>query len=226
MLSEKELKFLADNTSFWGKLSVQEKKEIENCAFGASYKKGAKIYGSNKECLGLVLIETGQLRAFIESSDGKEITLYRLLTYDMCILSASCMMKNISFEINIEAEKDTRVLILPTNCFNRLSESNPAVKSFQLELVSSRFSEVMWIFEQYVFGSAAKRLASFLVNISLIEDTDTLSLTHEFIANDIGTAREVITRLLKHFSDDGIVSVTRGTIKIENMLRLEEISNR
>jgi len=225
MLSKNELDFFAKNTVFWDKLSSQEQKEIESCAFLATYKKGSKIYGSHKECLGLVLIQTGQLRAFIDSADGKEISLYRLLTYDTCILSASCMMKNINFEINIEAEKDTTVFVLPTKCYNKLNEINSAVKNFSLALISTRFSEVMWVFEQYVFGSAAKRLACFLIEQSNIENSDTLNMTHEFIANDIGTAREVITRLLKHFSNDGIVSGTRGIIKIENRVELQKLCN-
>jgi len=223
MLNKTELQYFAENTTFWNKLSLYEQKEIENCAFAVTYKKGSKIYGSNKECLGLVLIEDGQIRSFIDSPEGKEISLYRLLKYDTCILSASCMMKNISFEVNIEAEKDTRVLVLPTHCFNKLNEENLAVKNFSLELVSARFSEVMWVFEQYVFGSAAKRLACFLLEQTNIEQSDSLNVTHEFIANDIGTAREVITRLLKHFSNDGILSSSRGIIKIENLNQLKKI---
>lgn len=225
MLTKNQLEYFAENTVFWNKLSVEEQEEIERCAFLSSYKKGEKIYGSSKECLGLVLIETGQLRAFIDSPDGKEISLYRLLQYDTCIMSASCMMKNISFEINIEAEKDTEVIVLPVKCYNVLNNSNFAVKNFSLDLISTRFSEVMWVFEQYVFGSAAKRLACFLLEQSNIERSDSLNMTHEFIANDIGTAREVITRLLKHFANDGIVSSTRGTIKIEKRSELQKLCN-
>ncbi len=225
MLLQHEIEFFSQNMSFWNKLTEPEKREIISCGFFTSYKKGAKIYGSEKECLGLVLIEDGQIRTFIDSQEGKEITLYRLLKYDSCILSASCMIKNISFNINIEAEKDTRVFVLPSVCFNKLSEQNIAVKNFSLELVSARFSEVMWVFEQYVFGSAASRLACFLSEHSNLEGSDELNITHEFIANDIGTAREVITRLLKHFANDGIVSLSRGAIRIENRRKLEELCN-
>ncbi len=223
MLTHEEIVFFSENIPFWRKLTKQEQNEIENNAFLTTYKKGTKLYGSSKECLGLVLVKTGQLRAFIDSPEGKEISLYRLLSFDTCILSASCMMKNINFEINIEAEKDTSVFVLPTYFFNKISESNMNVKNFSLELVSARFSEVMWVFEQYVFGSAAKRLACFLIEQSALENSDTLTLTHEFIANDLGTAREVITRLLKHFSNDELVSLSRGSIRIENRKSLEKL---
>lgn len=221
MLNQNDIDYLSENISFWNKLTQAEKLEVQSCGFWTTYKKGTKVYGSDKECLGLVFIGEGQVRAFIDSSEGKEITLYRLLKYDVCIMSASCMMKNVDFKINLEAEKDTKIFVIPTKCFNKLNEQNTFVKSFSLDIITTRFSDVMWIFEQYVFGSVAKRLACFLSEQMYLENTKTLNITHEFIANDIGTAREVITRLLKHFADDGIVSLSRGSIEIKDMKRLE-----
>lgn len=223
MLSENEILYLEKHLSFWNKLSDLEKKEIGKCAFKAVYPKGKSLYSGSEECLGLVLIESGQLRSFITSKEGKEISLFRLLSYDICILSASCMIKNINFDVNIEAEKESALYIIPIRCFNKISEENPVVKTFALELVSARFSDVMWVFEQYVFGSAAQRLAGFLIEQSQLEETDTLNLTHEYIANDLGTAREVITRLLKHFASDGLVTLSRGAIKIEDIEALKQL---
>lgn len=224
MLTENEMAYLGKHLTFWKELSTDERNDIKKCAFSVAYPKGKTLYGGlGHECLGLVLIESGQLRAFIASQDGKEISLYRLLELDICILSASCMIKNMNFDITIELEKDSRIYIIPTACFNRISEKNVAVKNFALELVSARFSDVMWVFEQYVFGSAAQRLAGFLVEQSQLEGTDTLAITHEFIANDLGTAREVITRLLKHFAGDGMVSLARGTVTIENLEKLKKL---
>lgn len=221
MLSENDLKFFSENISFWSSLSDKEKKEIQELSYRTGYKSSELIYSSDSECLGLVLVLSGQLRAFIDSDEGKQITLYRLLDYDVCIMSASCKIKNFNAAISIKSEKPTQVIILPMTLFKTLDETNIAVKDFALEHMSASFSEVMWVFEQYVFGSAAKRLACFLREHSSLEGTDTLELTHEFIANDIGTAREVVTRLLKHFASDGIVSLARGSIKIENRKKLE-----
>lgn len=224
-MNQQELQYLAKHLSFWNHLGAAEKSDAEACAFVAAYPKGRKLYGGNKECLGLVLVESGQLRAFINSKDGKEISLYRLLSMDVCILSASCMIKNMNFDINIEAEKDSRLHVLPTDCFNRLSNGNIFVKNFALELMSARFSEVMWVFDQYVFGTAAGRLAGFLLEQSKLQETDALKITHEAVANDLGTAREVVTRLLKHFVTDGMVSVGRGTIQILNRNKLEGLDD-
>lgn len=223
-MNQQEREYLAKHLSFWRHLSDAEKADAESCIFAAGYTKGRKLYGGNKECLGLVLVESGQLRAFITSREGKEISLYRLLSMDVCILSASCMIKNLNFDINIEVEKDSRLFVLPTDCFNRLSNRNIAVKNFALELMSARFSEVMWVFDQYVFGTAAGRLARFLLEQSTLDNSDTLRITHEAIANDLGTAREVVTRLLKHFATDGVVSLGRGTIQILKRNKLEELS--
>ena len=223
MLDKNELGFLSENLSSWGNLTDEQKREVESCAFVASYEKGKKLYGEKKECLGLVLIKSGQLRSFITSKDGKEIGLYRLLSLDVCILTASCMIRNINFDINVEVEKEAVVFVIPTVCFNKLSEGNAYVKNFTLELVSARFSEVMWVFDQYVFGTAAGRLASFLLNQANLEGTDMLKITHEYIANDLGTAREVITRLLKHFSSEGLVELGRGSVTVLNKAKLAEI---
>lgn len=221
MLSEIDLKFFSDNISFWNSLSEKEKREVQALSYRTNYESGELIYSSDSECLGLVLVISGQLRAYIDSEEGKQITLYRLLDYDVCIMSASCKIKNFNAAISIKSEKPTQVIILPMRVFKTLDETNIEVKDFALEHMSASFSEVMWVFEQYVFGSAAKRLACFLREHSSLEGTDTLELTHEFIANDLGTAREVVTRLLKHFASDGIVSLSRGSIKIDNRKKLE-----
>jgi len=224
MLTKNESAYLSEHLIFWDKLSKAEQAEIENCAFTTTYPKGKVFYSGTKECLGLILLESGQLRAFISSKDGKAISLYRLLSLDICILSTSCMIKNLNFDISFEMEKESKVYVIPTACFNKISENNATVKNFSLELISARFSEVMWIFDQYVFSSAAQRLAGFLLDQAQLEASDTLNITHEFIANDLGTAREVVTRLLKHFATDGVVTLSRGAIKIEDYEKLKEFS--
>ena len=223
MLSESEKAYLAKHLSFWKDLTKTQQELTAQNAFSATYPKGKRILGGSQECAGLILIKEGQLRAFITSPGGKEISLYRLLTYDVCILSASCMIKNMNFDINVEVEKDCEAIVVPTAFFNDLSEKNIVVKDFSLELISARFSEVMWVFDQYVFGSAAQRLAGFLLQQAQLDQTDELKVTHEFIANDLGTAREVVTRLLKHFARDEVVSLSRGTITLKNYEALEKL---
>ena len=191
-----------------------EVKLIERC-----YGQGQNIH-NGEDCTGLLLVKNGQLRSFILSESGKEITLFRLFERDVCILSSSCMMRNITFDIHIEAEKNSEILIMPAGVFKQLSDANPAVKDFQTEIISARLSDVMWVMEQVVFMSMDKRLATFLLEQSSIEGSDELTITHETIARNMGTAREVVSRMLKYFENEGLVALTRGRITLTDRKRL------
>jgi CRP/FNR family transcriptional regulator len=160
-------------------------------------------------------------KKFVEGESGKEITLYRLFERDVCIFSASCMMKNIAFDIFIEVEKVTEAYLIPTAAFRKLSTESLPVQVFTNNLMASRFSEVMWIMEQALFMSFDKRLANFLLEQVTIEEKDTLEITHEKIANHLGTAREVVTRMLKYFQNEGMVTLNRGMIEILDVKKLE-----
>ncbi len=189
-----------------------------------SIKKGTVLHRSDEDCLGLLLIQSGQLRAFISSEEGKEITVYRLFERDVCLFSASCIMKNIQFDLTITAEKDTEAWLIPLDVYKTLSARYAAVTNYTNELMSARFTEVMWLMEQILFQSFDKRLASFLLEESAIEGTSTLSLTHEKIASHLGTAREVVTRMLRYFQSEGAVRLSRGTIEIVDEKKLQAIS--
>ena len=133
-------------------------------------------------------------------------------------------MRNITFDIHVEAEKNSEIMIMPASVFKQLSDSNPAVKSFEAEIVSARLSDVMWVIEQVVFMSMDKRLAVFLLEQSAIEETDDLAITHEVIARNLGTAREVVSRMLKYFESEGLVSLSRGKITLVSRSGLMDYS--
>ena len=158
------------------------------------------------------------------SPEGREITLYRLFDHDICLFSASCVMPNIQFEVIIETEKDCELWILPSCLFKDLMEESVAVANYANQLIASRFSEVMWLMEQIMWKSFDKRLAAFLLEESALEDTDSLKITHEKIANHMGTAREVVTRMLRWFQSEGLVKLNRGTVDILDAARLTELS--
>jgi CRP/FNR family transcriptional regulator len=186
---------------------------------------GESMASASENCSGLFLLQSGQVRAYITSENGKEITLYRLFERDVCIFSATCMMKNITFDIFIEVEKETIAYLIPTIAFRKLSKDSLAVQAFTNELMASRFSEVMWIMEQALFVSFDKRLASFLLEQMNINESRTLVITHEKIANHMGTAREVVTRMLKYFQSEGLVSLKRGAIEILDQKKMEQWGN-
>ena len=174
---------------------------------------------------GLLLIKSGQLRAYVLSDEGREITIYRLFDMDMCLFSASCLLNSIQFEVMIEAEKDTDLWIIPAEVYKSIMKESAAVANYTNELMAARFSDVMWLIEQVMWKSLDKRVAAFLLEEAAIEESSELKITHEVIANHLGTHREVITRMLRYFQSEGMVKLSRGTIIILEKSKLETLQN-
>ena len=208
----------------WNKLSPEHKERLTSAAELLKAKAGTTVHNGSMDCLGLLLIRSGQLRVYTLSSEGREITLYRLFDHDICLFSASCVMPNIQFDVIIDAEKDSEMWVLPSCLFKDLMEESAVVANYANQLISSRFSEVMWLMEQIMWKSFDKRLASFLLEESALEGSSSLKITHEKIANHMGTAREVVTRMLRYFQGEGMVKLTRGTVEILDEDRLEALS--
>ncbi len=207
----------------WEKITNTERKILQESASKRMAPKGTILHSGSADCLGLFVILSGQLRAFILSDEGKEVTIYRLFERDICLFSASCMMASIQFDITIEAEKDTEFWIIPADVYKKLMEESAVIANYTNQIMASRFSEVMWFIEQIMWKSFDKRLATFLLEESILEQSDTLKITHEKIANHMGTAREVVTRMLKHFQQDGLVNLMRGEIHITDRNSLESL---
>ena len=214
----------AEYLPFWNKLTEEQKQRIANVIEFRQYKKGTHIHDSSADCLGLVAVRSGQLRAYILSEDGREITISRLTQYDVSLLSASCVMPDMQFNVMIDAEKDSEFWSIPACMFKNLVDESLAVSNYSRNLLSGNFSELMWLMEQIMWKSFDKRLAAFLLEESRLEETTQLKITHEKIANHRGTAREVVTRMLRYFQSEGMVTLTRGTIEIADEERLEILS--
>lgn len=207
----------------WDKLTESQRQLVSSSIVPRTLGKGAVLHDGSAECAGLVLIKSGQLRAYILSEDGREITLYRLLDRDICLFSASCVMRSVQFEIMIAAEKDSEVYILPPYIFKKIMDESAPLANYVNELMATRFSEVMWLIEQIMWKSVDKRLANFLLEESTLEDSKELKLTHEAIANHLGTAREVVTRMLRYFQNEGYVRLARGTVEITDRDGMEAL---
>lgn len=216
-------KFLSRHLSFYDELTPAQRAHFNDSLQVQSLVKGTEILNHQKHCQGMMLVKSGQLRAYIVSDNGKEITLYRLLAGDSCVMSASCVLKNINFSISLSVEKDSVIYLVPPSPYSKLMEDSPVVNKFTLDMMSSRFSDVMWIMEQVAFSSMAKRIASSLLEYSSLEQSDYILTTHENIARDVGTAREVISRMLKYFESEGAIELSRGAILIKSYGKLEEI---
>jgi len=209
----------------WGQLEPMQQLRLSGSAQPRLIRQGTVIHRGSADCVGLLLLRSGQLRAYILSDEGREITIYRLFERDICLLSASCIMNSIQFEITIEAEKDTEVLIIPPDVYKEVMEQSAPIANYTREIMSSRFSDAMWLIEQVMWKSMDKRLAAFLLEESALEGTSQLSITHEKIGNHMGTAREVVTRMLRYFQSDGMVRLTRGKVELLDQGKLSELAD-
>lgn len=199
---------------FFDRLPPEQQRQLEQGAVRRRVSKGALLHNGAEDCLGLLLMISGQLRAFIRSDEGKEVTIYRLFERDLCLFSASCIMRNIQFDVTITAERDTEFWLIPADLYKGLMECSAPVANYTNEVMASRFSEVMWLVEQVMWRSFDRRLADFLLQESALEESDTLRITHEAIAAHLGTAREVVTRMLRYFQSEGLVALSRGTVQL------------
>lgn len=209
----------------WNKLTASQQERILGGLMERRVSKGTVIHNGSMDCTGLLLVRSGQLRAYILSDEGREITIYRLFDRDMCLFSASCIMRSIQFEVTIETEKDTELWIIPAEIYQSIMEESAPVSNYTNELMATRFSDVMWLMEQVMWKSLDKRVAAFLLEEMSIEGTDQLKITHETIANHLGSHREVITRMLRYFQNEGMVKLSRGMIEITDAEKLEELND-
>ena len=198
----------------FSQLTPQQQKMVLDYTAIRTVPAGTVVHNGAVECTGFLLVRSGQLRAYTLSEEGREVTIYRLFDHDCCLFSAACIMSSLQFEVIIETEKDSEIFIIPPSVYQKLMNESLPVSKYTNDLMASRFSEVMWLMEQIMWKSFDKRLAAFLVEESGIEGTTLLKVTHEKIANHMGTAREVVTRMLRYFQGEGLVKLSRGTIEI------------
>ena len=207
----------------WDKLAPGHQEMLLDNLTERNIKKGTVIHNGDMDCTGLLLVRSGQLRAYILSAEGREITVYRLFDRDLCLFSASCMMRSVQFDITIQAEKDTR--LIPAEVYRQVMEQSAPAANYTNEVMAARFSEVMWLMEQVMWKSLDKRVAAFLLAEAAIEGTLLLRLTHEAIANHLGTHREVVTRMLRYFQSEGMVRLSRGAVEIMDEKKLAALGN-
>ena len=224
-MNRQELVELFENTfPFWNKLSESDKETFIRSSQHVHFKKGTNIHDGN-ECTGVILIKSGSLRLYLLSEDGKEVTLYRLFPGDMCMLSASCVLENITFDVFVDSEENSECIVVGGCAYEDINRRIPEAKIFTQEVALSRFSDVMWVMQQILFMSMDKRLAIFLLDEASKDGSDTVKLTHEQIAKYMGSAREVVSRMLKYFASEGIISYSRSDgIKILDKKRLRDLT--
>lgn len=211
------------NFPFWNDLEEADREFLCQNSTSVTFPKGSNAHDSSA-CSGVFFVRSGCLRVYIMSEDGKDVTLYRLHEGEMCMLSASCVIQSITFDVFVDAEEDSHCIVISGPAFAEIADKNANIKIFSLELAVSRFSDVMWVMQQILFMSVDKRLAIFLIDEANRRNTDTIELTHEQIARYMGSAREVVSRMLKYFANEDLVEVSRKGVKITNKNRLRELT--
>jgi len=213
----------ADYFPIWNKLNADQQNRILSVTDLQKVKSGTVLHDGSPDCLGMLVVRSGQLRAYMLSEEGREITICRFFEMDICLFSASCVMPNMQFDIFIEAEKDTEFWVVPACLFQNLMDESIVIANYARNLITGHFSELMWLMEQIMWKSFDKRLAAFLLEEAALEETNSLKITHEKIANHMGTAREVVTRMLRYFQSEGMVRLTRGSVDITDAAKLRKL---
>lgn len=225
MLTTEESIVFQSLIPFWTKLKEEEQKSLLKETITRKYEKDTCLYNGSNECIGIIALKTGKIRSYLLSKEGREVTLFRLYAGEICVLSASCLLRNITFDIHVTADTDTELFIINAAYFARLMEENIYVENYIYKAAVDKFSDVMWTMEQILFMSLDQRLAIFLLDESQRTKSEKLTITHSQIATYIGSAREVVSRVLKIFEEDGIVSLSRKGITILNRTKLKKILN-
>ncbi|MGI6069184.1 MAG: Crp/Fnr family transcriptional regulator [Blautia sp.] len=212
-------KFL-EELPFWKQLSDPSKALLRDGIQSIQYPAGAQVASTDSDCLGTLFVQKGIMRVYLLSEDGKEATIYRLHPGEVCVLTASCLISGITFDVQIDAETACDTLLIPSRILSVLMEENVYVENYVYKLTTEHFSKVISAMERIFFLSLRQRIAAFLIDESAEQNTNTLSITQEQMARAIGSAREAVSRTLKQMTKEGILDVTRGGLQILDKSRL------
>ena len=218
-------KEFAQYFSIWNQMTREQQNRINQVIEFKKIKKGTVVHDGSPDCLGMLLVCSGQLRAYLLNEEGREVTICRFFEMDVCLFTAACVMPNMQFDIFIEAEKDTEIWVIPACLYKNLMDESLVLANYAHDLITGHFSELMWLMEQIMWKSFDKRLAKFLLEECDLEESDSLKITHEKIANHMGTAREVVTRMLRYFQSEGMIRLTRGTVDLKDKKQLRMLAN-
>lgn len=221
MNKEQKIEQLKKFLDFWDKLDDTTKDYVCENTYEVTYKPGENIHNGDCLCVGVIFVQSGVLRVYLMSEEGKEVTLYRVEDGETCVLSASCVLTEITFDVHVDSETETKAWVLSSGAFADLIERNIYFENYQNKLKAQRLSDVIWTMQQILFYSFDKRLAIFLYD-ELIKNGPVVTYSHLEIAKYLGSAREVVSRMLKYFEKEGILTVSRKEIIITDKKALFE----
>ncbi|TEY00921.1 Crp/Fnr family transcriptional regulator [Campylobacter sp. US33a] len=201
---------LIDNFFKKFKLANEDLEEIKSNAYFKNLSKGTQL-ASADDCLGFVIMAYGTLRAYIISSNAKEITIFKLIKNEECVICSNCALNSINYNIILESNEDSQILIIPTKIYTKIRNKYQSINDYTLNIISKRFSDLISVLEHALFTPLIERIRIFLKENS---QNNKITLTHEEIANHLGSAREAISRILKEMEKQGEISLGRKEITL------------
>lgn len=188
---------------------------LQNQGIVKAYVKGYRIYPDSNELLGFLYVLSGKIRFFSVSSNAKEITIFTISGKESCIITTSCIFSNIQADVVLEFMEDSSVFILPNKSFEALTHSNESIMRFNLSLVSKRLKQAFDTINDVTFKSLKNRVVKFL--LSNARDNH-IKASQESIANNIGSAREAVARVIKELKTEGLIDINRNEIVLKSGL--------
>ncbi|MCG6936934.1 MAG: Crp/Fnr family transcriptional regulator [Gammaproteobacteria bacterium] len=180
------------------------------------------VFHQGDACNNYLIVLAGNVKVFTRAENGREIVLYRLAKGDSCVLTTSCLFGNKNYPAEGKTETAVSALAIPVNKFNQVLQQSTTFRQMVFSSFSSHLSELITLVEEVAFGKLDVRLAKFLIRHC--GNDNTLTSTHQNIATELGSAREVISRQLKELELKGYITTARGSIKINDMEAIQEIA--
>lgn len=181
---------------------------------------GSWLFRLGDRCDGFGFVIDGRVKVSVSSESGREMVLYRVRPGESCTVTVSCLINNNPYPAVGIAEEDLVAVSIPQALFNDLVERSPVFRQFVLEVFSTRVNHLMELINEVAFNKLDQRLASRLLELGPV-----VTMTHQEIAGELGTSREIVSRLLENFADQGLVSLGRKRIEIADASMLESASS-
>ncbi|MEE9361001.1 MAG: Crp/Fnr family transcriptional regulator [Cellulophaga sp.] len=192
------------------------KEEIQDVSKLVSVDKGTEILRTGGYIKGIPLLVSGLIKVFKEDESGNEVLLYYIEPGESCIMSVMTLMRNETSKVKAVVEKNAEIVLLPADKMLVITKKYPSWNDFIYDLFHLKFEELLHTIEILTFSNKDKRLLEYLKKEAMLSNSNTIKATHQHIAYDLGSSREVISRLLKKLEHDGIVRLKLGAIELTN----------
>ena len=209
---------------FWASLSENERKILSSSAKIEKHEANHFLRRADGSCKGAIAVISGSLRVFCQSEEGREVTLYRVRAGEVCFLSASCLMDSVVFDVIVETSEESEICVLPIHVLHRVEKENKDLSLFLYKNAVEKFSKVLWTLQRILFMKIDKRISLFLIEEIERTGETSLNITHDEIARQIGSAREVVTKTLKYLSEEGSIKLSRSKIEVLSVGALKRIA--